>query len=158
MTRRLLMLVFVLVLSSVAMAMPASASGGGATTFTQTMHGPLQPFNVDATCGAPSGTITGTGNSIFHVTVSKDGNEFWVTSTTEEWFTITPDDKSLPTFSGHFAAWFGVSVNQNNSVQHDILNVQATANDGSGTTVRLNLVDHISVSASGQVNAFTACH
>ena len=138
-------------------ASSAVAGGNGATTFTQTMHGVTQTFPVGPLCGAPSGTLTATSNFVFHTTVNKAG-DFWATSTQEAWFTIVPFDPSLPQFAGHFAVWFGVSLNANNSVVHDIFNVRATATDGSGTTIAVHLVDHISVSATGQINMFSSCH
>jgi len=64
----------------------------------------------------------------------------------------------MPTFAGHVAAWFGVSDNNRNSVVHDALNGTLTATDGSGASITVHVVDHISVSASGQVTVFMACH
>jgi hypothetical protein len=139
------------------MAMPVSAGGNGATTFTQTFKGPFQAFHVDAACGAPAGMISGSGNGVFHITINKAG-DFWLTTTQEANFLFVADDPTLPNFAGHFAAWFGISDNLANSVIHSITNVNATATDGSGATVNLHIVDHISVSASGQVNMFMACH
>jgi len=158
MVRRLLLLLFVLVVSSLALAAPVSAGGSGATSSTVNSHGVFVPFHVDSTCGTASGTISGTGNQVFHLTVSKDGNEFWLTTTQEAWFTITPDDPTQTAFSGHFAFWFGQSGNTNNFVSHQITNVKATATDGSGATVSFNFVQHFSVSASGNINEFMACH
>ena len=151
MIRRLLVL-FAVLAATVVLAAPASA--GGATTSTQNLHGPFPPFHVDSTCGAPAGTISGTGNAVFHITVNAAG-DVWVTNTQEAWFKLTPDTGTV-TYSGHFAVWFGVSLNMNNSVMHDAINVRATGSDGS--TITINLVDHMSISASGQVNLFMACH
>jgi len=64
----------------------------------------------------------------------------------------------MPTFAGHVAAWFGVSDNNRNSVVHDALNGTLTATDGSGASITVHVVDHISASASGQVTVFMACH
>jgi len=157
MIRRLLLLLFAVLLSSLAFAAPVSAGGDGAITSTTNMHGPFPSFHVDPTCGSPSGTLSGSGNAVFHTTINKAG-DFWLTSTQEAWFTVVPDDSSLPNFAGHFATWFGISDNNRNSVTHDILNARATATDGSGATVTIHAVDHFSVSASGKVNMFMACH
>jgi hypothetical protein len=138
-------------------ASTALAGGNGATTFTQTMHGVTQSFPVGPLCGSPSGTLTETSNSVFHTTVNTAG-DFWLTNTQEAWFTIVPDDPTLPNFAGHYDVWFGVSLNANNAVVHDIFNIRATATDGSGTTITVHLVDHMSISASGQVNIFSSCH
>ncbi len=151
MIRRLLV-VFAVLAATVVLASPASAAG--ATSSTQNFHGAFPPFHADSTCGAPSGTINGTGNAVFHITVNAAG-DIWITNTQEAWFTLTPDTGTV-TYSGHFAAWFGASINQNNAVLHDVINVRATGSDGS--TLTINLVDHMSISASGQVNLFMACH
>jgi len=142
----------VAIAATVFLAAPASAAG--ATSSTQNMHGPFAPFHVDSMCGAPGGTISGTGNAVFHITVNAAG-DVWITSTQEAFFTLTPDVGTV-TFTGHFAVWFGLSANNQNSVLHDIVNVNATGSDGS--TITLNVVDHLSISASGQVNLFMDCH
>jgi hypothetical protein len=151
MIRRLLVF-FAVLAATLVLAAPASAAG--ATTSTQNFHGAFPPFHVDAACGAPSGTVNATGNAIFHITVNAAGDE-WVTTTQEAWFTLIPDSGTV-TYSGHFAAWFGASLNMNNAVLHDVLNIQATGSDGS--TITVNAVDHLNTSASGQVNMFMACH
>ncbi len=151
MIRRMLV-IFAVLAATVVLATPVSAAG--ATSSTQNFHGAFPPFHVDSTCGAPAGTISGTGNAVFHITVNAAG-DVWITNTQEAWFTLAPDTGTV-TYSGHFAVWFGVSLNNNNSVSHDAINVRATGSDGS--TITINLVDHLSVSASGQVNLFMACH
>src|SRR5690348_13464178 len=103
MIRRLLVPVAVLA-AMVVLATPASAT----TTQTQNIHGPFAPFHVDPTCGAPGGTVSGTGNSVFHITVNNAGDT-WITNTQEAWFTLVPDTGTV-TYSGHFAAWFGASL------------------------------------------------
>ena len=137
-------------------ASTALAGGNGAVTSTQTTHGAFS-FPASPLCGSPAGILTGTGNSVFHTTVNKAG-DFWLTSTQEAWFTVVPTDPTLPNFAGHFAVWFGISLNKNNSVTHDIFNIKATATDGSGLTIAVHLVDHMSVSATGQINIFSSCH
>jgi len=151
MIRRLVVL-FAVLAATFVLAIPASAAG--ATTQTVNQHGAFTPFHVDAACGAPAGTISGTGNQVFHITVNS-ANDAWITTTQEAWFTLKPDTGNV-TYTGHFAFWFGASFNNQNTVVHDITNVRATGSDGS--TLTFNLVDHMSVSANGQVNAFTACH
>jgi hypothetical protein len=145
------------ILASFVLAAPVAAGGNGAQTFTQTMKGPFT-MHVDASCGVFGGTLSGSGNSVFHVTTNKAG-DFWLTTTQEAWFTIVPDDPTLPNFAGHFAAWFGISANSlTQGVIHDIANIKATATDGSGQTVTIHAVDHLSISASGQINMFMDCH
>ena len=148
MFRRLLVLPAVLVMMLV-MATPASAT----ITQTQNIHGAFAPFHVDAKCSAPAGTIFGTGNAVFHITINNAGDT-WITSTQEEDFTFVPDVGTL-TATGHFVVWFGVSVNNQNEVLHDVFNVRGTFSDG--TPLTFHAVDHLSVSASGQVNLFMTC-
>lgn len=138
-------------------ASSAVAGGNGATTFTQTMHGVTQTFPVGPLCGAPPATLTQTSNSVFHTTVN-GADDSWLTNTEEAWITIVPDDPTLPNFAGHFADWFGISLNANNTVVHDIVNIRLTATDGSARTITVHLVDHMSSSASGQINIFSSCH
>jgi hypothetical protein len=155
--RRFILSLFVLASLAFGSAQAVLAGGNGATTLTQHDHGLTQTFHVDPICGSPSGTLTATVNDVFHTTTNKAG-DFWLTSTQEGWFTIVPDDPSLPNFAGHFVTWFGVSINKNNAVQHDITNIKATATDGSGLTLSFHSVDHLSMSATGHVTSFMSCH
>jgi hypothetical protein len=155
--RRFLLSLVVLASLVLGSAPAVLAGGNGAVTLTQNDHGLTQTFHVDPICGSPSGTLTATVNDVFHTTTNKAG-DFWLTSTQEGWFTIVPDDSSLPNFAGHFATWFGVSINKNNAVQHDITNIFATATDGSGTTITIHSVDHLSMSATGHITFFMSCN
>jgi hypothetical protein len=56
------------------------------------------------------------------------------------------------TYSGHFAIWFGISDNLNNSVAHSTFNIAGTGSDGS--TLTAHAVFHLSMSASGLVVFF----
>jgi hypothetical protein len=152
MIRRLLVL-FAVLATTVVLAAPASAAG--ATTQTQNFHGAFAPMQVTPLCGnaAPGGTLYSTGNAIFHITVNAAGDT-WITTTEEAWFTLIPDTGTV-TYSGHFATWFGLSLNRNNQVAHDTFNIKATGSDGS--TLSLHMVDHLSISASGKVNMFSTC-
>lgn len=154
--RRSLLSLVVLASLVLGSAQAVFAGGNGAVTLTQNDHGITQTFHVDPICGSPSGTLTATINDVFHTTTNTAG-DFWLTATQEGWFTIVPDDTSLPNFAGHFATWFGVSINNRNAVNHDISNIRATATDGSGTTITIHSVDHLSLSATGHVTAFMNC-
>jgi hypothetical protein len=151
MIRRLLVLVAVLA-ATVVFAAPVTASAG--TSQTLTFHGTFPTMVVGPLCGAPGGTLSGTGNAVMHMNVNSAG-DFWFTSTQEEWFTLVQADHTLPTYTGHYAIWFGGSGNLNNFVFHDNFNVQATGSDGS--TINIHIVDHMSISADGQLNVFTTC-
>lgn len=63
--------------------------------------------------------------------------------------TFTPDDPNGVSASGHFAAWFGESLNEKNDVQHDTFNLQLRGTDGSHITV--HEVAHLSTNAAGEV-------
>jgi hypothetical protein len=141
------------VFASLVVATPASAAG--ATSSTQNFHGAFPPMQVTPLCGnaAPGGTLNSTGNAVFHITINAAGDE-WVTTTQEAWFNLVPDTGTV-TYTGHFATWFGFSLNRNNSVAHDVFNIQATGSDGSN--ISINIVDHLSMSATGEITMFSAC-
>ena len=149
--RRLLVL-FAPVAATMVLAAPASASG--AQTFTQTFHGTFPTIVVGPLCGAPAGTLSGSGNQIFHITVNGAGDT-WITTTEEESFTLVQNNPSLPTYSGHLEVWFGASLNNSNAVTHDVFNVHATGSDGS--MISFHILVHLSLSANGQVNSFSTC-
>jgi hypothetical protein len=100
--------------------------------------GVFPPMQVTPLCGsaAPSGMLFSTGNAVFHITINAAGDE-WVTTTQEAWFNLVPDTGTV-TYTGHFATWFGLSLNRNNGVAHDIFNIHATGSDGS--TITINIV------------------
>jgi hypothetical protein len=148
MIKRLLVLFAVLV-ATLVLAAPASAAGATSQTFN--LHGTFPAMPVTPLCGAPGGILYGSGNAVMHTTVNKAG-DVWFTATQEEWFTLVPDSGTV-TYTGHYAIWFGQSLNKNNMVMHDIFNIRATSS--LGTTISIHLVDHINVSASGQVNSFS---
>jgi len=152
MTRRLIVLLSA-VFASLVLAAPAFADG--ATSQTQNFHGAFPPMQVTPLCGssAPGGTLSSTGNAVFHITINAAGDE-WVTTTQEAWFNLVPDTGTV-TYSGHFSTWFGESLNRNNAVLHDHFSIQATGSDGS--TLSINIVDHLSLNANGQVNLFMDC-
>jgi hypothetical protein len=145
---------------------PAMAGGNSGTpcapipqastcTFTQNMHGVVQSFPSSVPCidaPAPPGPFTGmltlTFNAVFHVTVNKAGDG-WITGTTEGNFSFTPFDPARPSYTGHFASWFGGSFNMNNTVLHDTFNVHGTGSDGS--TLTFHVIDHVNIDSSGVV-------
>jgi len=150
-------------------SVPAVAGGNSSTpcfpgpqastcTYTQNDHGLTQTFPSTVPCidaPAPPGPFTGlltlTYNDVFHITVNKAG-DVWLTGTTAGTFSFTPFDLSRPSYTGHFASWFGASLNKNNYVFHDTFNVHGTGSDGS--TLSFHMIDHMSVSASGVTLTF----
>ncbi len=158
--RKLIGLVAVAAALSVFAAPVYADNGANAVSFTQTFNN--QPFSmaVTALCGLPAGTLTGEQNAVFHGTILTSGvgaGTGWFTATQTAFFTEVSTDLSLGNYSGHFAVWFGDNNNLNNGTMAANINVQAT-NSLTGASVDVNFVEHISVSATGQVTIFFACH
>ena len=135
---------------------PASAQGAGAVSFTQTDKNVTQsdPNNVNP-CSGASGTLTQTFNDVFHITTLTSGigaGTFWATGTVEGTVKFVPNDASQPTYTGHFATWFGDNNNLRNGAETSTFSAQVTGSDGS----RLNIheVAHLSVSATGVTVSF----
>ena len=113
-------------------------------------HRPLPPQPITNPCTGAPGTLTATAHTgVFHTTSFTTGPEFWITSTAEGTATFTPDDPHGVTASGHFAEWFGVSLNNRNEVQHDTSTFQLKGTDGSHIVVQE--VVHFSINANGVV-------
>jgi hypothetical protein len=135
---------------------PMTLTGGiPGCTFTQNVHGMVQIFPSSVPCidapappGPFTGTLTITFNAVFHVTVNQAG-DVWLTGTTEGAFSFVPFDPARPSYTGHFASWFGASLNRNNAVFHDIFNVHGTGSDGS--TLTFHVIDHVNIDSSGVV-------
>jgi hypothetical protein len=133
---------------------PVTLTGGiPGCSFTQNVHGQVSVDNLNVnTCSGVVGTATMVTNSIVHVTVNGAG-DIWITQTATTHFTFVPNSPGPPSYHGEFTFWFGVSLNKNNVVMHDILNVVVNGSDGSQITA--HMVDHFSLSASGAVNQFS---
>lgn len=138
---------------------PMTLTGGiPGCTFTQNVQGQVRTFPASLPCvdpmtvpPTPTGMLTLITNSVIHVTVNQAG-DLWVTGTQEGSVGFTPFDPARPSYTGHFASWFGVSLNQNNSVVHDTFNVHLTGSDGS--TLDFHFIRHFSMSASGMTVMF----
>jgi hypothetical protein len=136
---------------------PVTLTGGiPGCTFTQNVQGQVQTFPTNVPCvdpmtGPPTGMLTITTNSVFHVTVNQAG-DLWITGTTEGDFSFVPFPPRTVSYTGHFASWFGVSLNRNNTVFHDTFNVHGTGSDGS--TLSAHFINHFSMSASGMTLMF----
>src|SRR5438093_5102364 len=129
----------------------AAAGGRGTVTITTHDHN-VQLFSDHVTnpCTGAPGTLTAVAaNEVFHVTFFTNGDEFWVTGTDEGTATFTPDSPNGISASGHFAAWFGESLNEKNDVQHDTFNLTLTNTDGSHVVV--HETSHLSTNAAGVV-------
>ena len=133
----------------------ASAAGAGAISFTQTFHNAVQSMPSSNPCTGASGTLTLTFNGVFHVTEltsGKGAGTDWATGTMTGTFVFTPDDSSQPSFTGHFATWFGQNDNLQNGVQTSTFSVHGTGSDGS--TLTFHEVAHMSISATGITVSF----
>jgi hypothetical protein len=129
----------------------ADAGGRGTVTTTQQFRDiPLfsAPQAMPNPCTGEPGTLSATAHTaIFHTTTFATGPEIWLTTTAEGTATFTPDDPNGVSASGHFAEWFGVSVNDKNEVQHETSTFQLKGTDGSHIAV--HEVVHFSINANG---------
>ena len=151
MSRRVVRAVGLAVVLALLSAGAALAAGRGTVTITQHAHN-VQLFSDPVTnpCNGEPGTLTAiAANEVFHITFFTNGDELWVTGTDEGTATFTPDDPSGVSASGHFAAWFGESLNEKNDVSHDTFNLQLRASDGSHIVAHETA--HLSTNAAGVV-------
>lgn len=139
----------------------AFAAGAGTVTFTQTFHNAVQVMNPGPPdfaanpCTGDPGTLTLTYNGVFHVTEQTSGQgagTSWATGTQTGDLLFVPTDPGLPSYTGHFTAWFGDENNLQNGVEHSTLTVHATGSDGS--TLTFHDTSHLSISASGIALSF----
>lgn len=128
----------------------ASAAGAGAVSYTQNFHNATDSFPILNPCSGAPGTVTLTYNGVFHITYLTSGQgagTFWGTGTMAGDFVLTPDDVSQPSYTGHFASWFGDNNNLRNGSETSILVIHGVGSDGS--TLQFHDVAHLSVSATG---------
>jgi len=129
----------------------ADAGGQGTVTSTQQYRDVLS-FSASVTnpCTGAPGTLSATlKTGVFHVTSFTTGPELWITTTDEGTATFTPDDPTGVVASGHYAEWFGESLNNRNAVATDTSTFRLIGTDGSRTTVHGD--DHFTVNANGVV-------
>jgi hypothetical protein len=142
-------------LVALATAGAALAAAGGQGTVTTTTHAHDVVLFTMATqnpCTGESGTLTAvSANEVMHQTffTAPGADEFWATQTDEGTATFTPDDPGGVSATGHFQAWFGVSGNNRNSVEHDTNNFNLTGSDGSHIVV--HAADHTTLNANGNI-------
>jgi hypothetical protein len=113
-------------------------------------HVPFFSAAVPNPCTGATGMLNAvSANEVFHVTFFTSGDEFWVTGTDEGTATFTPNDPTGISASGHFASWFGESINNKNDVQHNVFNLTLAKTDGSHVIVHEPV--HLSANANGVV-------
>jgi hypothetical protein len=140
--------VFALLCAGVALA---AVGGRGTVTETQHAHNEVL-FSEEKTnpCNGEEGTLTAiAANSVFHITFFENGDEGWVTGTSEGTATFTPNNPSGVSASGHFSIWFGGASNNKNEVEHFTSTFSLAGSDGSHIVVHGR--GHTSTNASGVV-------
>jgi len=151
------------------LSVPASAAGPACTPIpngngaaTCSVHlqdvtraHPVEPAVCPDGSTVPGGyLVTTVQNGVLHFTVNK-AQDFWGTSTLEGTFVFTAATDGT-VYAGHFAEWFGVSVNNQNFVNHATINFVGTS--ASGAHLSLHVEFHASMSASGELNFFFETH
>ncbi|HET6964666.1 MAG TPA: hypothetical protein VFH58_07810 [Acidimicrobiales bacterium] len=163
-------------LGALSVASPAFAGGNGATTEGQHLSGsateglvvldfnPQDSPTLPAGCWAdPSMVVYSTsGNAVEHDTVSKDGDEWWFTTTytgdaavyPADEVNISPDQNpsslkpgATPLYVGHMTTWFG--MNQNNRNANSTATASFHGTSPSGQNVNLNGSMHYTTNANG---------
>jgi hypothetical protein len=136
------------------------SNGNGSATCTvhmqnQTMTGPVFPNVCPDGSVVPGGLLTTTvANGVFHLTINKAGDA-WSTGTIEGTFVFVADGTGVM-YTGHFAQWFGDSVNNQNQVHHATINFVGSSADGS--RISLHVEFHFNTDASGGVHFFMMTH
>jgi hypothetical protein len=138
-------------------AASASAAGAGAVSVTEHIHNQVIFSNPDVNpCTGAPGIVTGTAtNGVLHETTLANGTAH-VTMTAQGTITFVPDNPADPSFSGHFATWFGDNVNANNGASTSTFNAVLSGTDGS--RVGVHDVFHLSTNANGVTLEFDNPH
>jgi hypothetical protein len=137
--RRRLRLLLLSCLTLGLVVLPASTGLAQAETFTVTVKDVTETFPEVNPCTGVPGTVTITYNAVFHFTETKNGVH--LTGTTTGVFTFVPDDPAEPTYTGHFAQWFGENYNPNIDNATFTFNVVGKGSDGS--RLNFHVVSHV---------------
>ncbi len=124
-----------------------------ATHMTITFHSATMTF---VTAGGPcpvfgAGVITTIYNGVIHQT-NDSGGGFHYTFTAAGDFTYVQNDPTRPTYTGHFAQWFGVNVMVDSSGVIEAgatFSVHGTGTDGS--IIGFKAVSHMTILPDGTV-------
>lgn len=114
-----------------------------AVTETVTVHNVTETFQDVNPCTGDPVTVTSTYDGVFSYTVDPEGGVH-VTGTAAGTFEIVPFDPSLPTYTGHFANWFGESTSSNSDGDWVTFNAKLTGSDGSTLSLNTVLQFHLS--------------
>lgn len=158
---------------------PAFAGGNGAITEGQHVKGAdalglvVLDFNpgdsptLPAGCWATSDMVivSTTGNAVEHDTISKDGDEFWFTTTyagdaavyrasdvavsDDQNMPATIADGAAPLYVGYLTTWFGFNQNNQNNNSTVTASFHGTSTSATGEAVSLNGGMHYTTNANG---------
>jgi hypothetical protein len=149
--RRVTSLVGLAALATIlAIAMLPAARATSGFQFTVAGSESFSGMPVVLPCVGESGTVSASGNGVFHVNVNNAGDG-WVTFTFAGKFTFVPDSPGTVGFSGTVTVWDGANFNLNNFAGTMILEIQATGTDGS--TLSAHLLMSVTFSPSGTMTA-----
>jgi hypothetical protein len=114
-----------------------SVASAEAVTETIILHDVTETVQDVNPCTGDPVIATSTYNSVFAYALDPQGG-FHVTGTAAGTYEVVPIDPSLPTYTGHFATWFGESSSSNSDGVWVTINVKLRGSDGS--TLSLNSV------------------
>jgi hypothetical protein len=138
-------------LPGLALAGALLAPTAALATETETIHfSDTVSFPEVNPCSGATGTLTIDFKGVFHITALDNGT-FHVTGTDTGTFTFVPDDPSQPTYTGHFASWFGENVNSRNFTATSTFNLVLKGSDGS--RLKEHALFHFTVNANGTVTS-----
>lgn len=125
------------------------AAGPASATTTQTVHSSQISGDIPVSCDGPGDTsYTGTGNSVFHVTVNNAGDA-WVTGTQEGTVLLqTTWGGNTGWWSGHLATWFGGEFNNMNNVQHATADFHGTSTTDPTQSITMHAAFQVTFNAN----------
>jgi hypothetical protein len=121
----------------------SSVGSAKAVTDTMTVQDFTESFADVNPCTGDPATVTVTYNGVFHTTVDPNGG-FHFTGTLTGTFELVPLDSSLPTYTGHFAQWFGGNTTNNSDGFWATFNIKGEGSDGSKLSVNAVTQIHFS--------------
>ena len=138
-------------LTGLALAGALLAPTAALATETQTIHTSDTDSFADVNpCSGVAGTTTINFNDVFHITALDNGTSH-VTGTTAGTIRFVPNDSRQPTYTGHFASWFGENVNSRNFAATATFNLVLKGSDGS--RLKEHALFHFTVNANGTVTS-----
>ncbi|HET7475977.1 MAG TPA: hypothetical protein VFJ97_08135 [Dermatophilaceae bacterium] len=133
---------------SLTLSGPAAVAGGNGTyTFTQTEHGRVGVVRNVNVCTGDRVIVRTVTNSVFHVTVTKNGLHF--AGAAERTMTLTPLDPSKVTYEGHSTVTFVNAFNNRTTAVSETYNITARGSDGSH--LKFHQTAHATADADGVV-------